>query len=216
MKKLWINKQNAPELLLFFNGWGMDEKPFKHLAVNNDLDVLMVYDYTVLEKIEELEDYKTVHLTAWSLGVFAAADVLAGMKFASATAINGTLKPIDDDEGIASTTFQGTIDSWGERTGTKFNYRMCGLKYNEHFNANIPNRSWENQKSELIALKKRIFSIPAPENIFQQAIISLSDKVFNRHAQEKHWKKAKLPIRIIDEPHYFFPILKNWKDMLFQ
>ena len=40
MKKLWINKRNAPELLLFFNGWGMDEKPFKHLAIDDDLDVL--------------------------------------------------------------------------------------------------------------------------------------------------------------------------------
>jgi len=213
MKKLWINKQNAPELLLFFNGWGMDEKPFKHLAVDNELDVLMIYDYTVLEDIEELKDYKTVHLVAWSLGVFAAAKVLARIKFASTIAINGTLKTIDENEGIAPTIFQGTIDSWSEVARMKFNRRMCGIEHGKQFKTN---RSIESQKSELIALQEQITNSPVPENIFQQAIISLNDKIFTRHNQEKHWQNARIPLPIIDEPHYFFPELKSWKEMLFK
>lgn len=214
MKKLWINKQNSPELLLFFNGWGMDEKPFKHLAVNDELDILMIYDYTFLENIEELNDYKTVHLVAWSLGVCAAAKVLAGKKFASATAINGTLKPIDEGEGIAPNIFQGTIDSWSEIARMKFNRRMCGIEHGKQFKANAPDRSIESQKSELIALQEQITNSPVPENIFQQAIISVNDKIFIRHNQETHWQNARIPLTIIDEPHYFFPELKNWKEML--
>ena len=128
MEKVWINRQNAPELLLFFNGWGMDEKPFKHLETSKDLDVLMVYDYTNLDNAHDLcndfADYKSVHLVAWSLGVFVAAKVLAGIKFASTKAINGTLMPIDENEGIAPIIFQGTIDSWGEVARIKFNRRM--------------------------------------------------------------------------------------------
>jgi len=213
MKKLWINKQNAPELLLFFNGWGMDEKPFKHLAVDNELDVLMIYDYTVLGDIEELNDYKTIHLVAWSLGVFAAAKVLSGMKFASATAINGTLKPIDEGEGIASAIFQGTINSWSDIARMKFNRRMCGIEHGKQFKIN---RSIESQKSELIALQEQITNNPVPENIFQQAIISLNDKIFTRHAQETHWQNARIPLTIIDELHYFFPEIKSWKEMLFR
>jgi pimeloyl-[acyl-carrier protein] methyl ester esterase len=216
MKKLWINKQNAPELLLFFNGWGMDEKPFKHLAVDNELDVLMIYDYKVLEDIEELNDYKTIHLVAWSLGVFAASKVLSGMKFASATAINGTLKPIDEGEGIAPVIFQGTIDSWSDIARMKFNRRMCGIEHNKQFKANAPERSVESQKSELIALQEQITNSPVPENIFQQAIISLNDKIFTRHNQETHWKNARIPLTIIDESHYFFPELKSWKEILFR
>jgi pimeloyl-[acyl-carrier protein] methyl ester esterase len=215
MKKLWINKQNSPELLLFFNGWGMDEKPFKHLAVNDELDILMIYDYTFLEAVEELNDYKTVHLVAWSLGVFAAAKVLAGMKFASTIAINGTLKPIDEGEGIAPNIFQGTIDSWSEIARMKFNRRMCGIEHGKQFKANAPDRSIESQKSELIALKEQITNSPVPENIFQQAIISLNDKIITRHNQETHWKNTRIPLTIIDEPHYFFPELKSWKEMLF-
>lgn len=216
MKKLWINRQNSSELLLFFNGWGMDENPFKHLAIDSDLDVLMIYDYTVLEAIEELENYKTIHLVAWSLGVFAAAKVLAGMEFASAAAINGTLKPIDEGEGIAPVIFQGTIDSWSEVARMKFNRRMCGIKHNKQFKANAPERSVECQKSELISLREQIINSPAPENIFQQAIISLNDKIFTRHNQETHWKNVRIPLTIIDEPHYFFPEIKSWKEMLFE
>ena len=214
MKKLWINKRNAPELLLFFNGWGMDEKPFKHLALDNELDVLMIYDYTILGDIPELDDYKTVHLVAWSLGVFAAAKVLAGEKFTSSLAINGTLKPIDEGEGIALAIFQGTIDSWSEATRMKFNRRMCGAEHNKQFKANAPERSIESQKAELIALQEQITNSPVPKNIFNQAIISVNDKIFTHHNQETHWKNARIPLTIIDEPHYFFPELKNWKEML--
>lgn len=213
MKKLWINKQDAPELLLFFNGWGMDEKPFKHLTVDNDLDVLMIYDYTTLEHIPELDDYKIVHLTAWSLGVFAAAKLLAGKEFVSATAINGTLKPIEEEQGIAPSIFQGTIDSWSEVARMKFNRRMCGV-HARHFNANAPERSIESQKTELIALQKLITNSPVPENIFRQAVISASDKIFLMHAQETHWQNNRIPIKVFDEPHYFFPEITSWKEML--
>ena len=216
MKKVWITKENSAELILFFNGWGMDEKPFEHLTVPDGFDILMAYDYTELEPLtEEIKSYSKVHLVAWSLGVYAAAEVLQGIEFASATAINGTLKPIDADEGIAPAIFQGTIDSWSEVAALKFNRRMCG-KYNKEFKVSAPDRSVDGQKNELIALSKRIESKPQPNNIFQQAVIGVGDRIFLRDAQEEHWQHARIHLRIIDEPHYFFPALKNWKDLLFE
>lgn len=216
MKKVWITKENSAELILFFNGWGMDEKPFEHLTVPDGFDILMAYDYTELEPLtEEIKSYSKVHLVAWSLGVYAAAEVLQGIEFASATAINGTLKPIDADEGIAPAIFQGTIDSWSEVAALKFNRRMCG-KYNKEFKASAPERSVDDQKNELIALRERIKSKPQPDNIFQQAVIGVGDRIFLRDAQEKHWQHARIHLRIVDEPHYFFPALKNWKDLLFE
>ena len=216
MKKIWISKENSPELILFFNGWGMDEKPFGHLVVPDGLDVLMIYDYTKLEPLNaDIENYSKVHLVAWSLGVYAAAEVLRDIDFASATAINGTLKPIDAAEGIAPAIFQGTIDSWSEIAALKFNRRMCG-KYNKEFKACTPERSIDDQKNELIALSERIQNNPGPDNIFQQAVIGVGDRIFLREAQEKYWHDARTHLRIIDEPHYFFPALKSWKEMLFE
>jgi biotin synthesis protein BioG len=214
MKKLWINRQNSAELLLFFNGWGMDEKPFRHLKADPGLDVLMFYDYTELENVEVPDNYKSIHLAAWSLGVFAAAQVLPGIEFSSAVAINGTLTPIDEKEGIAPAVFQGTIDSWSDTARIKFNRRMC-LEHHDFFKENQPERSVESQKTELIALQEQILNGPVPANIFKEAVISLNDRIFLRHAQENHWRKARIPVMIIDEPHYFFPEMKSWKDMLF-
>lgn len=213
MKKLWINRRNSGELLLFFNGWGMDEKPFRHLAVSPDLDVLLFYDYTELKKLDVPGAYRAVHLAAWSLGVFAAAKVLGGVELASSVAINGTLTPIAEGEGIAPAVFQGTVDGWSEAAAAKFNRRMC-LEHYDFFKNNQPERSAESQKNELIALQEQILSSPVTANIFQEAVISLNDRIFTQRAQETHWRKARIPVMVIDEPHYFFPEMKSWKEML--
>lgn len=216
MKKIWISKKDSAELILFFNGWGMDERPFGHLAVPDGFDILMTYDYTKLESLaDDIKGYSRIHLVAWSLGVYAAAEIMQDIEFASATAINGTLKPIDAAEGIAPAVFQGTIDSWSEVAALKFNRRMCG-KYNKEFKASAPERSTDDQKNELVALSKRIQNKPIPDNIFRQAVIGVGDRIFLREAQEKHWHDARIHLRIVDEPHYFFPALKNWKEMLFE
>ncbi|MFA6716134.1 MAG: pimeloyl-ACP methyl esterase BioG family protein [Victivallales bacterium] len=215
MEKLWIKRDNSAELLLFFNGWGMDEKPFRCLDNCSGLDVLMLYDYTELEKLDIPSSYESIHLTAWSLGVFAAAEVLQGVELSSSVAVNGTLRPIDEGEGIAPAVFQATIDNWREAAAMKFNRRMC-LGHYDFFKNNLPERSVESRKNELIALREQILNKPVPENIFREAVISLNDRIFTRHAQETHWRNARLPVRIIDEPHYFFPELKSWKDMLFR
>ncbi|MDD5697329.1 MAG: DUF452 family protein [Victivallaceae bacterium] len=218
MKKLWIKRQNSAALSVFFNGWGMDERPFSHLKPGAGTDLLMIYDYTEPDNGGELRrimtGYDTVHLTAWSLGVFAAAQALAGMNFASATAINGTLKPRDAEEGIPPAIFQGTIASWNEAARVKFNRRMGGVQYGRQFAAASPARSTADQRTELTALQERIVGSPVPANIFHQAIIGLNDKIFTRRAQEKHWTRARIPIRIITEPHYFFSALKSWDELI--
>jgi biotin synthesis protein BioG len=213
MKRKWISKQGAPELLIFFNGWGMDEKPFVNLNIRDDLDVIMFYDYTDIEKVEVFKDYEALHLVAWSLGVFAAAQAVGGMNFVNSVAVNGTLNPINEDEGISPAIFQGTIDSWSEVARKKFNRRMCG-RHRSQFEHDSPNRAVEDQKAELIALKEQIENTPEPENIFKEAVIGVDDRIFTREAQERYWKKLRVPVKIIDEPHYFFPEVSSWHDLL--
>ena len=72
MMKQWINQSGNPGLLIFFNGWGMDAKPFARLDATG-LDVLMIYDYSNLDMPVDLDalagQYSSCRLTAWSLGV---------------------------------------------------------------------------------------------------------------------------------------------------
>ena len=72
MKYKWLNKEvNNSKLILFFNGWGMDENVVKHLDVE-DYDVLMFYDYNTLDTdfdFNSLNFYHEKNLIAWSMGV---------------------------------------------------------------------------------------------------------------------------------------------------
>ena len=75
MKHKWLNKKNNQKLILFFNGWGMDECVVKHLEPE-DYDVLMFYNYNTLETdfdFESLNIYPEKNIIAWSMGVMVSA-----------------------------------------------------------------------------------------------------------------------------------------------
>ena len=71
MKYKWLNKVNNQKLIIFFNGWGMDESVVSHLDCEN-YDILMFYDYNTLDTdfdFESLNIYPKKNLIAWSMGV---------------------------------------------------------------------------------------------------------------------------------------------------
>ena len=71
MKYKWLNIKNNQKLIVFFNGWGMDECVVKHLDCEN-FDILMFYDYNTLGTdfdYESLNIYPEKNLIAWSMGV---------------------------------------------------------------------------------------------------------------------------------------------------
>ncbi|MFA7232038.1 MAG: pimeloyl-ACP methyl esterase BioG family protein [Victivallaceae bacterium] len=221
MKYSWINQKNNSRLLVFFNGWGMDEKPFRHL-VAGELDVLMFYDYTEPEMPLDLNvvcaGYKQVLLVAWSLGVWAAAEAADGngWRFEDAVAINGTLRPIDEICGIAPAVFQGTIDSWSEIGRKKFNRRMCASPENlAFFNEHHPERTVESQHQELVALQNRILNHKlSGKKLFTRAVTGTDDRIFLATAQVAAWREEKLEVINIAAAHYPFAGLNSWREAI--
>lgn len=220
MMKQWINQSGNPGLLIFFNGWGMDAKPFARLDATG-LDVLMIYDYSNLDMPVDLnalvEQYSSCRLTAWSLGVWAAASALSGTRklFASTLAVNGTLRPVDAEYGIAPEIFQGTIDSWNTVARKKFYRRMCVVpEVTAAFSASEPERDIASQQRELIAIQQAALNqqSPAP-NFFDRAVIGGEDRIFPAAAQEKFWFSANVPCKITAAPHYPFAGLRHWKEL---
>ena len=67
MKAYWQNKKNNDKLIVFFNGWAMDENAIRHLECGN-FDVLIIYDYRDISSFD-FESYKEKYLIAWSMGV---------------------------------------------------------------------------------------------------------------------------------------------------
>ena len=107
-----IEKQlnnSHPRLLLFFAGWSASPESFTGLKAENGTDIMLCYDYRDMTFHEDLSSYKEIHLIAWSMGVRMAELALAG-KYAltTATAVNGTPRPIDDNFGIPENIFRGT------------------------------------------------------------------------------------------------------------
>lgn len=182
MKYKWLNQKNNPKIILFFNGWGMDENVVKHLDCE-DYDVLMFYDYNTLETDFDwdlLNIYSEKNLIAWSMGVMVGGkylDKLGALK--QTVAINGTLKPIDENYGIHPKIYDLTIKGFNEK-GRK---RFIDSMFNKTIDINC-NREIDEQHSELIALK----NYQANEAFeYNKVLISDNDKIIPTKSQVAFW-----------------------------
>ncbi len=155
----------------------MDASPFREML--GAVDTLVVWDYSSLEEPLPLPTDKPIHLIAWSMGVWAATQVLADVPLASAVAVNGTPQPMDDRYGIPVAIFEGTLATLSEAGLLKFRRRMCGggeaLK---GFMAQAPQRSLEDLRTELATLHQMIQSRPAKPFTWTQAYVGSEDKIF--------------------------------------
>ena len=68
MKYKWLQHKGSQELVIFFNGWGMDDYIVSSL-VCGDYDVVVFYDYNNLDFDVDLSMYVKKHIVAWSMGV---------------------------------------------------------------------------------------------------------------------------------------------------
>ena len=72
MQYFWLNqKKENKKLILFFNGWGMNEAPVNHLK-NDDFDVLILFDYRNFDfdfNQFDFSKYEKKYLICWSMGV---------------------------------------------------------------------------------------------------------------------------------------------------
>lgn len=220
MKTLFLHRRNAPRLILFFTGWGMDERPTAHLGPQG-ADVLFCYDYTeppetaVLDEL--LRSYARVVLAAWSLGVWAAWEAFGGstVKFEDALAINGTLRPVDSECGIPPDRFEQTASLWSEATRPRFYRRMCGDPAALAFFLNAaPRRSVEFQREELLAVGRRVAEKKMGENrLFHRAFIGRKDRVFPPAGQAEFWSEAGVATTEAAASHYVFAGLTSWREV---
>jgi len=203
MKYKWLNNGNNQNLIVFFNGWGMDESVVKHLNFEN-YDVLMFYDYNSLETnfdFASINLYSNKYLVAWSMGVMTATNF--DINYIKKIAINGTLKPIDDKFGIPKRIYNLTLKGFSPKGAEKFIKNM----FLEEYNLPIINRNFENQKSELEALTH----YKAKENFkYDKIILSTEDKIIPTKNQIAFWNIEPN----ISSGHAPFNKFKNWSELL--
>ena len=181
----------------------MDESVVHHLEFS-DYDILMFYDYNNLDTnfdFNSLDKYKNKSLIAWSMGVMVA--TLFNQKYTSATAINGTLKPIDNKFGIPQKIYDLTIKGFNEKGAQRFIKSM----FNENIELPQISRDIENQKSELSALK----NYTANSNFkYNRIILSDNDKIIPTKNQIAFWRIEPN----ISSGHCPFMLFKKWEELL--
>lgn len=217
MKTAWLHKNNKPALIIFCNGWGMDENPFKFLG-SNKYDVLMFYDYRDLDEginITSLWDrYEKISLISWSMGVWAGQVMLGndGERFDRAMAINGTLAPIDDQFGIPREAFEKTFEKFDKKTSLKFYARMCREKGNlDRFLANQPRRSIENRRMELDFILNDGHNITVDRSIYKEVVIADKDFIIPTRNQMRFWQGKN--IHCINSYHFLFYRWQCWDEI---
>ncbi len=205
MKYKWVNKGTNDKIILFFNGWGMDENVVKHLDCE-DYDVLMFYDYNTLDTdfdFKLLNAYSKIYLISWSMGVMIGSIFSKILPEVSQTvAINGTLKPIDIQFGIHPKIYDLTIKGFNEK-GRK---RFISAMFDEPQEV-FCSRELQNQHSELIALK----NYKPDENFkYHKVYISDNDTIIPTKSQIAFWEIEPN----IKSAHCPFFKFKKWSELL--
>lgn len=208
MRYKWLNKNNNDKIIIFFNGWGMDDKVISHLACE-DFDVLAFYDYETFEIPNfDFSTYSKKYLIAWSMGVFLCNYFYETFcNFDKYIAVNGTQKPIDDEFGIPKKIYDLTVNNFNELSCAKF---MKKISSSVDLNS-YKSRSNEELKNELIAIRdlkvENYFS-------FNEAIVSDKDRIIPTQNQINFWSKQGISIKSVTGAHYIFDKYKKWGDFL--
>ena len=209
MKSLWLNKRNNKNIIVFFNGWGMNETIVSHIDYNKN-DVLMFCDYRNLDvEVFDFSQYENKFLVAWSMGVYISNLFYDKLKdFNKKIALNGTFYPIDNNYGIIQKIYDLTVNNFNETSCEKFVQRMA---INKDF---VFDRTIQELKDELVSIKQYA-KIELQKTLqYNKVIISLQDKIIPTKNQTNFWKDKIVDIENIDCGHYPFGIFNNWNEII--
>ncbi|MCR1837744.1 DUF452 family protein [Pasteurella caecimuris] len=211
--KIKFEDHQAENLLVYFAGWGTPISAVSHLAMPENYDLLICYDYQDLSLDFDFSRYQKIRVVAWSMGVWVAERALQGIPLESATAVNGTGLPCDDQVGIPFSIFKGTLDNLNETTRAKFDRRICGDKTNLAFYHSAPARGFQEIQQELTALFHAIEQDQRTDLVlWTNAIIGRKDKIFSAENQQRYWQ-TRCKINEIEGEHYLFSHLTHWAQL---
>ena len=203
MKYKFYNENNN-KLIIFFNGWGMDEFIISHLD-RTGFDLLVIYNYNNLDiEYLPLENYSKKYIVGWSMGVMVSTifyDCFGEID--KYIAINGTPKPIDNRYGIPEKVYKLTLRGFNENSCRRFMENMFETKPPiEKFS----NRTLESQKEEL----KNLMGIEGKYISFDKVFVSENDNIIPTKNQLNYWKH---PV-IIKGGHCPFYNFKSWSEIV--
>lgn len=196
MKQVFTNrKEGNRRLLLIFTGWSTDERFFQGFAPAG-WDVMICSDYEILNfDRQPIEEYTTVYLFAWSLGVAAAASCLPEKLITTAVAVNGTLWPKDNHKGIPEAIYETTTANLDERNLRKFRRRMFSCA--QDFQKALQDFPVIDDISALKRQLNAVATMPCRHFTYRRVYISLDDAIFPADNQKEAWEDESVKPEIV-------------------
>lgn len=194
------------KLILFFNGWGMDENIISHLEIpiNYSLKVIN-FPYNFDNAI--LSEYDDIIFIGWSFGSYYLTKYIIenNIKSNKIISLNGTPETIGKN-GISEGVFKLTLDTLTPDTLQKF-YENMGID-NTFSQAK---KNFKDIKNELKYFKDNYIPL---KNIFTHAFIGKKDKIIPASRQKKYFEANKVIITELICGHYPFSAVKSWNTLI--
>lgn len=198
-----VRREGHLWLILVFDGWASDAGRFDNTLWPEGYDVLRVSDYSDFDFDTSLiKPYRSIHLYAWSFGVFAASRVLSDIQLDSAYALCGTETPVSDTGGIPADIFRGTLNALSPRNLAKFRRRMFASA--DDFKTVCP----DPQSGDIEALKAELRGVEGESRRqcgygmdWNAAVVAEEDRIFPPDAQRTFWT-GRTTIVSVPSPHY--------------
>lgn len=215
MRIEWLRQKGGRRVIVFFNGWGMDRQVIAHLKP--DCDLLVCYDYRQLVPVEMpvLSAYAECIVVAWSMGVWAAANVWSRQNSlpSRAIALNGTERPVHDKYGIPERIYLLTEKGMNEEGREKFFARMfTETEERECFTAHKPERELREQTEELSLIHKQSTELKNSIS-WHKVYVSEKDIIFPK-INQLNWWQGKTDIRLLQGGHFPFYRFSSWNEII--
>lgn len=210
-------------LILFFNGWGMDESVVENVKSSSEISEIEVrvinFPYAVKEdEIEKFfEEYEEIILVGWSFGCYYITKIVFSIEklFNEIKKSNGKIKKVIGingngemvgKNGITPKIFDFTLNTLTPDSLLKF-YKNMGI--DENFK--IPEKEFQEVKYQLEFFKENYTPM---ENIFTEIVIGKEDKIVPAQKQKKYCVEKNISFREIEMGHFPFDFIKSWEELL--
>lgn len=193
------------KLILFFNGWGMDERVVEDVDLPNDYVIeILNYPYTISTDLDRYED---IVLVGWSFGCYYLSKFVLSQKrkFKKVVAINGNGEVIGKN-GINPKMFEYTLSTLTPENLLKF-YKNMGIE--SEFKK--PLKRFEEIKDELEYFKANYLPL---ENMFTEMIIGKDDRIIPSLKQKRYCEERGILYKELDMGHYPFDIIRSWGEIV--
>ena len=209
--KTKLLKNNSTDLIIFLAGWGCDDVQFKNIKCSKDL--LLCWDYSVLDFDFNFTPYKNIDLISYSAGVFVTGLIQSKLpKLNYKIAINGNLKIFDEYFGISepALNFMQNLNL-NNYMDFRRKFLVNSEEELEDFNKNSSIRTFESCDDELKALQN-YYAEYKPNFDFDIAILSENDKVFTPSHQKKYYNNKYIELK--NNAHNVFYTFKTFDSII--